>query len=77
MKEEKKIKKKINLLIAGISFLVKKKKKCWFFPYCLFLIVNIIPYFNLSYFFTLFSFPKLVTTKFKTEFRCVDGLLLV
>lgn len=25
MKEEKKIKKKINLLIAGISFLVKKK----------------------------------------------------
>lgn len=26
MKEEKKIKKKINLLIAGISFLVKKKK---------------------------------------------------
>lgn len=27
MKEEKKIKKKINLLIAGISFLVKKKKK--------------------------------------------------
>lgn len=76
MKEEKKIKKKINLLVAGISFLVKKKK-CWFFPYCLFLIVNIIPYFNLSYFFTLFSFPKLVTTKFKTEFRCVDGLLLV
>lgn len=30
MKEEKKIKKKINLLIAGISFLVKKKKVLFF-----------------------------------------------
>lgn len=38
MKEEKKIKKKINLLIAGISFLVKKKKSVGFFPIVCFLL---------------------------------------